>query len=250
MGKSDKKISFLFIFIGSLLFFLIIINISDIFSSLLTSEKSLFLVDKIEATSYNAYCVSSADFDNEEEAQIHCEQIKQIGGMGIVFKKGEYFALTSIYPTLIEAQEIQKNLIELDYEAKVVKLEVKNILKEYKGKNKEIVAECLHSFKEIFLSLYESCIKFDKNLINESQLKGKLAEVWTKNDNLINELKENQVNLNSKEKNFVLNLMIESSEIIEDIILFKDDKMQLSSKVKQGCFFIVQLNMLLAENFV
>ena len=249
-AKNGKKLSFLFVFVGILLFFLLIVNISDIFSSLITSEKSLFLVDKIEKSSYNAYCVSYDDFESEAEAQTYCEEIKTLGGMGIVFRRGEYFALTSIYPTLIEAQEIQKNLLEMDYDAKVVKLEVKSISKEYKGSNKELLGECLQSFRETFLALYDTCINFDKNLINESQVKGDLAEIWTKNKNLQNKLANSQVNLTDEEKNLILDLMSDSSEIVEETLLFTGNKMQLSSLIKQNCFDIVQINIFLSENFV
>lgn len=250
LSKSGKKLSFLFVFVGILLFFLLIINISDIFSSLITSEKSLFLVDKIEKSSYNAYCVSYEDFESEAEAENFCEEISSLGGMGVVFRRGEYFVLTSIYPTLIEAQEIQNNLLEMDYDAKVVKLEVKSISKEYKGSNKELIGQCLQSFREIFLSIYDTGINFDKNLINESQVKGNLAQMWTKNKNLHKNLANAQVNLTNEEKNLILDLMNDSSGIVEEALLFTGEKLQLSSLLKQTCFDIVQLNILLSENFV
>jgi len=250
LAKKGKKLSFLFFFLCILLFFLLIINVSDIFSSLITSEKSLFLIDKIEKTSYNAYCVSYADFDSEQEAQTYCEEISQMGGMGIVFHKGEYFALTSIYPTLIEAQEIQKNLLEMGYDAKVVKLEVKSISKDYKGNNKEIIIDCLQSFREIFLTLYDTCSDFDKNLTNESQVKGELAKIWTENKNLQNNFAQTQVNLTDEEKNLILELMSDANDLVEEALLFTGEKLQLSSLLKQICFDIVQQNIYLTENFV
>ncbi|NCB48331.1 MAG: hypothetical protein EOM55_01690 [Clostridia bacterium] len=250
LSKNGKKLSFLFIFVGILMFFLLIVNISDIFSSLITSEKSLFLIDKIEKSSYNVYCVSFDDFENEEEAENCCDEIRLLGGMGVVFRRGEYFALTSIYPTLIEAQEIQQNLLEMEYNAKVVKLEVKAISKEYKGSNKELIGRGLQSFREIFIALYETCIKFDKNLINESQVKGNLAEIWTKNKNLQKSFENAQMSLTDEEKNLILDLMSDTNDTVEQTLLFSGEKLQLSSLLKQSCFDIVQLNIYLFENFV
>lgn len=228
---------------------MLVINISDIFSSLITREKSLFLVDKIENVSYNAYCISLCDFDNEQSAQTFCQQLKAEGGMGEVFNRGEFFCLSSIYPTLIEAQEIQENLKILGYDAKVVKLDVPAISKEYKGAGKQIIIECLSSFRQTFLALYDATIDFDKNLTNESQLKGTLAKIWTKTKNQISKVQSQPLSLDEDELSILLQSLLEASTIVEDALLFTGPRHQLSSLLKTCCLDIIQLNAHLAQNF-
>lgn len=248
-SKNAGLLSILFVFLIVLMIFLVIINISDIFSSLITSEKSIFLNDKIEQASYNAYCVSAGDFASENDAITACSQVAREGGMGIVHKRGEYFALAGIYPTLIEAQEVQKNLRENNCDAKVVRLEVRSISKDYKGKNKELIAECLQSFRQNFLSLYEDCLNFDKNFTTESALKGKLAQFWTQNNDLIKKLSKTKTNISDEEKSFLISKMSNVSLFIEVPLLFSGERLQLSSLLKQTCYHIVLENMTLAESF-
>jgi hypothetical protein len=206
-------------------------------------------VDKVEMASYNAFCVSSKNFDNSDDAEIYCEQLQSIGAMGVVLERGEYFSLASIYPTLIEAQEVQTNLVALGYDAQVLKLEVGVISAEFNGENKDLVTSCIESFRTVFLGVFNACIDFDKDIQNEAQLKGLLAELWTKNKNLEQSLETLKDGLNDSQKTLLLDSMQQTNDIVEEILLFSGEKLALSSLMKRGAYEIVQTNISLAKNF-
>ena len=127
--KTNKKLSVSFVFLAVILFFLLVVNISDIFSSVITNKNSLFFTQKIELPSYSVYALSVDDFKTYEEAQNFSVSVQQNGGAGVVYESGEKFVFVSAYPTLIEAKEIQENLINLGFNARIVNIKIDGISK-------------------------------------------------------------------------------------------------------------------------
>lgn len=200
-----KKNSFFFGFLFLIVFMLLIINFSDIFSSIITNKNSLFIVDKIEIPSYSVYAVSIKDFSNLTEANECAEQVKAQGGAGLIYENGEKFVLLMGYSNLIEAKEIQNNFIELGYNSRIVNLKVNAVSHKYNGNNVNVLTKALSIFREIFLELNQAILKLDKNEISRNQFNSVITK-------FIVNITKIQKELNLKKDNFD----IEYIKIIND----------------------------------
>ena len=169
-------------------FLFIIVNFSDIFSSLITNRNSLFIVDKIEVPSYDVYAVSIEDFSTFDEANIYASQVKEQGGAGLVYESGEKFVLLMGYPNLIEAKEIQSNFIELGYNSRIVNLEVSAISHKYNGNNSKTLKRSIEFFRELYKELTNSVLNFDKKVLQRNQLNSIIAKYIAKVSDLDNNI--------------------------------------------------------------
>ncbi len=237
--KNNKKGAIFFILISILLFFLLIINISDIFSSIITKQKSIFINDKIEISSQCVYAVSAYDFMTKEEAESSAIQVENNGGMGLVYKNGEYFVLASCYPTLIEAQEIKDNLLLLGYNAKILNIKIDSLSFDYNGENADFIKTIFNSFREIFLKLYEIDIDYDKDLLNKANINGRLAVIIMQNNDFIKKLDETKTSLSNEEKGILKQAYLDINEFLNNIILSNYEKLQLTSLIKKSMMEIV-----------
>lgn len=244
--KSHKFLSIFITFLLVLISFFLIFNISDIFSSLITHKKGLFFVDRIEVTSYNIYGVSSKDFESEEDANNYASTIINQGAMGEVYHHGEYFVLVATYPTLLEAQEVQNNLINLGYNARIVNIFVKEFKHDYRGSDKALIEQSLYKFREIYYSLYNIDIDFDKGNLSRSSFTGKVAQILTEITAFCSRVSSSQISKEIKEN--LTNSFSSVIDLLEEVLYSPYSNFETSSLLKRNMFQIVQINEELAYN--
>ncbi len=237
--KKNKLKQILFVFLFILIDLLIVFNLADIFSSIITKEKGIFSSDKIEINSYSFYCVSSKHFLDEKQATLYADEIALKGAMGRVYKNGEYYVFAGIYPTLIDAQEVKENLLDLGYEARIVTFSIPSVLEKYKGKSKDILTNSIGVLKETVISMYNFCEDFDGGNIKRSNLNGKLACLCEKIDDAT---KNFSSNLSGLDKNFCQTVLCQlefTRNKVGEVILFGEDFEKCSSLLKNNIFDIV-----------
>jgi hypothetical protein len=247
--KKLKNKGFLFAFVMILLFFLLVINLSDVFSSLITNSGSVFSSQKIEIPSYNIYAVSVYDFDNEFQANSIAKKVAKEGGAGYVYHSGEYFVIAASYPVLAYAQEVQNNLQSLGYNARIVNINIDKVSKNYKGKNLKLFNASLTVFRSCYDELYDNLIKFDKEQISKQQINSTIAKYLSQISSLKNSLKQ----LKKEEDVSLSNIVLDSIENLEaklsNLLYSSKNKEEFSSQVKVTLIDIVLLNKQVCINF-
>lgn len=243
--KNSKIWSILFVFLIFLSSFLLIFNVSDIFSSIIMHKKSLFFLDRIDVTECIIYGVSARDFESEEDAMHYSESIIPTGAMGEVYHHGEYFVLTSTYPTLIEAQEVQGNLIRLGYEARIVNISIPLFRRDYRGEGKELIEEGLYKFRQIYSSLYNIDIQFDKGNLSRSSFSGQVAQVLTDFRNFMSFISASSIS--QKYKDALLSSYEAVTTLMEEVLYSTYSNFETSSLMKRNMLKIIEENIALLE---
>ncbi len=234
-----KQIVFVFLFI--LIDLLVVFNLSDIFSSIITHQNSIFASDKIEFNSFSFYCVSLKRFQVELDAQNYGKGISKKGAMGRVYQNGEYYVFANIYPNLIEAQEIKENLMELGYDSRIVKFSIPSISLNYKGKNKTFFLDCFNFFKQTSTTLCNLSIDFDGKTISRATLNGKIAQILKEATSFMTSLSE----INSKTDEQIVQVLQETFENfcakLKENIVVEDNFATYSCQLKNTIFDLVVL---------
>ena len=214
-------------------------------SSIITHKGSLLYKDHLQVPSYTIYGVSLDEFKDEFDANTYAKSVQKKGGMGQVYQSGEYYVLAQAYPTLSQALEVQDNLINLDYNSKVVAINVPAIDLVYKGDNKTNAKLTFLQFKNIYNSLFSLCISFDAGNITRVNFNGKLAYILSQNMEHIKciptlGLEENQ------EKQLTLSLK-NVNAYLEQVLYDSSSDTLVSSLIKRQMLCVVQENILLAQ---
>lgn len=234
--KTSKKLPIFFIFLVVFLIFFIIINISDIFSTLITKEKSIFYFDKIECPENLYFGVSISDFKREEDAKKFCNKIKCEGGLGEIIHSGEYFVLCHIYPTLLEAEEVRNNLINLNYNSRIVTIKVNEISFEYKGKEKSKITNAINSMKNAILEIYDITFDYDRNKIDDKEVLGSVAKILSSLTPTINNVKS----INFDYSNKLVESLKKTKVILEEILFCNKKNLELSCFLKEKMLQMVK----------
>jgi len=245
--KSQKKWSFFFTFTLSVIFVLIIVNFSDIFSSLITHKNSLFFKSKLETPSYTAYAVSIKDFPTTEEAEQCSYQVKNFGGMGTIYKNGESFVLLNVYPTLLEADEIKQNFVTKGYNAKILNINVNAVNLTYKGNNTNSFTNCINFFRQTFLTLYNCTLSLDKNEVNQTKINTSIAKKISEISNLTNTISTLNSSEDSAIKQVILPHFQEAKTQLNNLLSFVGNNYEYTSLLKQTAFKFVCINRQLVE---
>ena len=241
-NKNFKLRSIIFSFLLTVVFLFFILNLSDIFSSLITNRGSLFSSKKIECSSYNVYAVSITHFDNEIQANQAAIQVSNQGGAGVVYHNAEFFVLTSCYPTLAYAQEVSENLKALGHNSKIVCLNVEEILCDYKGKNSSLFLNSFQIYKSCFNTLYELSLQLDKKQVDYIDVNSNLMQKIKQTQSLKNQL-ENLTQESDKElKQTSLIYLTELENILNSGIEAVDFGNNYTANLKQILIKIVVLN--------
>ncbi len=240
VSKRNKVKQFFYVFLFVLIDLFVVFNVSNIFSSIIIHQKSFFEDTKVEYNSFSFYCVSLKHFLVEDEANKYANEVSKKGAMGSVFHNGEYYVFANIYPNLIEAQEIKENLIELGYDARIVKFSVPSILLNLKnGKNRQIVVDCLDFLREEAINLCNLCIEFDNKDIKRATANGKIASIIGKANDLLSEVAERQ----TKGEENVLAVLKNNLEMFcinfERVVLTQDNFEMFSCAIKKGIYDMV-----------
>lgn len=241
-SKKFKKFSILFFFAFSLVLFALIINFSDIFSSIITNKNSIFYSGKIEVPSYSVYAVSIKDFSSLDDATKCSEEVKKQGGAGYIYENGEKFVLLCGYPNLIEAKEIQNNFLELGYNSRIVNLKVDAVSHKYKGENGYYIEQSIQLIRNIYQDLYQQCIEFDKNNVAKTQINSLIAQNITKIAEYNKLLKNKKSGIDAKFINIISKSFENIENLLKQILYFEEENILLSSKVKEVCLKVVLEN--------
>lgn len=254
--KKHKKRSFLFGFLFIFLLCLLIFNLADVISSVITNSKSIFVQNKIEVPSYSAYAVAVSNFQNEDDVNAISNQIKSMGGAGEVYKSGKTFVLISMYQNLSQAKEIQNNLLLLGNKCEIVEINVDFISKKYAESDAPKLVQYIKNFKNIYKNLFEISIKFDKEQLSINQVKSMVKEALNlvlnvginlKNSVENSKLKEFLLLAYNSEKEALYNVLNFSSETSKKTNNQTDKMLQFSSLLKQSCFKTIFINANLAK---
>ena len=244
--KKHKKIGIILWLLTVIVFSMLLFNISDIASSIITRKGSLFYRDRIKISSYCVYGVSAGDYNSEDKANAYSSEVKAAGGMGQVYKSGEYYVLAQIYPTLLEATEVQENLLSKGYNAKVVTISVPQIDMTYTGQNKEQAESAFGEFRRAYTRCYELGIKLDKNEISCLVLQSSVASLLAENENIKNSLSSLGLPQNKEQ---ILSFHLGNlSSILRGIVYFEQTGNNFSSFFKTQLFLIVQENITLSQD--
>lgn len=238
----NSKFSLIFTIFFIVLFFLLIINVSDIFSSLITNKNSIFFTQKLEVPSYSVYAVSINDFDNLSQAEEYANAVKEKGGAGFVYKNGEHFVFVSSYPSLSEAKEIKQNLLDLGYKSRIVNLKIDAVLTNYKGNRLQLFLSSINFFRKAYNTLQTQTINFDKSEFSQSQINSCLAELLNENINLLNTMQSLSQNQDLPLKQEISVPLEEVKTLLESLLCFAGEDIEYSSKLKQTCLEIVIKN--------
>lgn len=237
--KKNKIKNIFFILLFILIDLIVVFNLSDIFSSIITHKRGIFFNEKIEFNSFSFYCVSLKHFQNEIDATNFANKISCKGAMGKVYKNGEYYVLANIYPNLIEAQEIKENLIDLGYDARIVKLSSPLISLNYKGKNKSLILDCLNFLKQTPINLCNFSIDFDSKNIKKSTLNGKLACLLEQSSDILGTFSQSKTKNDEKLYKKLQGIFENLDKKIEKVVLLEDNFESCACNLKQTIFEIV-----------
>ncbi|MBQ9792407.1 MAG: hypothetical protein IJW32_01490 [Clostridia bacterium] len=238
----NSKFSLIFTIFFIILFFLLVINVSDIFSSLITNKNSIFFTQKLEVPSFSIYAVSINDFDNSYQAGEYAKAVKEKGGAGFVYQSGEHFVFVSSYPSLSEAKEIKQNLLDLGYKSRIVNLKVDAILTTYKGNNLQHFLSSVNFFRKAYNTLQIQTISFDKKEASQSQVNSCLAKLLDENINLLNTMQSLSQNQDLPLKQEISVPLKEVKTLLESLLCFAGEDIEYTSKLKQTCLEIVLKN--------
>lgn len=240
----SKKYSILFVILFIILFCVIIFNISDIISSLITQEKSIFYKDKIETTSFTVYAVSVGDYETFDAASSEAQKVIAQGGMGKVYESGEFYLIASIYPTLIEAQEIRDNLRDLGFDSKIININVREVFYDYKAKDKELIVSTINLFRNTFLDLYDLTLKFDSSEIDRLDADEQIASLCAKIASIRSSFLANKNMLQDEINSVIASSLDALYDNTYSLLYFTDSDIYFSSYLK--C--VMYENVILAKN--
>ena len=88
----------------------LMINIADIFSSLISNDKSIFSAGKIRISNSTMYAISVGQFADQQQAELLSTQVSSQGGAGYVYHSGDYFVFTSLYDSIVDAKSVVEKL--------------------------------------------------------------------------------------------------------------------------------------------
>lgn len=208
----------------------LVVSLSDLLSSAITHTGSLFLRENFSVPSYSMYCVSCEKFKNQDDAIRYANNLKDKGGLGEVLRDGEYYAIVSVYPTLLEAKEIEENLKTLGYNANIKPVTAREIKTRERGDLAKL-KEFVDLPRETFLRVYNLGLLLDKGKLTKLELDGNLSVLI---DKLDKETKDCGSDFSGELKN---NLKF-ARGVLSDLVSFRGSDLEISSAVKLACYKI------------
>lgn len=246
--KNHKKQSLFFGLLFIVVLCLLIFNISDVISSIITNSKSIFVQNKLEVPSFNTYAIAISKNNGQDDELI--KLIQNMGGAGIYYKE-DNCVLISMYPTLLQAKEIEENLKELGNDVKLCTLCVNSISKKYNSKEISKVSNLIRFFKTIYKELFDISINFDRGLKSIKQVKNQIKDTLNVvlnhalniktniSDESIKQVLSNYYNLEKENLYNILNFNAKVETINSNNI---EENIQFSSLIKQTYFKTIFLN--------
>ena len=223
--KGKRHGGFIFIFtilLAVLIYF--IVNISGSVVSVFASKQE----NKAYISQANYYAVSLANFSENQSAVIVANDCKNIGGAGYIYEQDSlFYVLTSVYPTLNQAQSVQNKLQKSKYtQTSIVNIQIEQkdysaLLKKISSQNEDVFINYLGVFDNAFDVFYSLSVQYDKSNITFSACKQQILFLYSKYKPMYDTLM--QVNQSLKDEQLtkllsssqnILSLMQNSSNIL------------------------------------
>ncbi len=218
------------------------INIADIFSSLISNDKSIFSSGKIRVSNTTMYAVSVGQFETEQQAQTISQQISSQGGAGYVYHSGDYFVFTSLYDSIVDAKSVVEKLKTDQVQAKIVNINIPAITLSYKGKSREDILTCIEFFKQAYQELYSLSIEYDSGKITTLQVKDKIVQLVAKSKQILNQSSRLVSKENKPQLLLLENKLMSVNLVLQNLYDFQPQGLYFNSAIKYTYFKIILLN--------
>lgn len=241
-SQNRSKVGIFVAIFGTILFCMTCFVASDLISSVITHEGSIFIPSKIEIPENMLYCVSICDYETEDDAKIAAQVVQGKGGMGRVYRGGEFFVLVAGYPTLIEAQEVRDNLCQMGNNARIVNIKIPELTLGYHGKNKQEIEQILRFPRQVVLEIYNLILNYDDGNLPTGTLNASLVSLFQKSRQNEEKFSSLKLKLPGKSKKAILNCLNAISTTLNNCILSKTDTNAKTSALKCAMFEISEQN--------
>ena len=232
LRRGFKKFSLLFFLVLIVVFVLVVFNIADLFSSVITNKGSLLYGEKIRIPNTIYYGMSVYNSSSKEKCKEKSKEVIKQGGAGCLYQMGDYFVLTSIYLSHEEAREIKENLSKID-SVKIININVPVININYKGNHLSDNNEMFLTYNKLFKKLYDLSINYDTGNISSVEVKKEVGVISSEFGQKI----ANFDAIYKKEKYEFQNKLLKSLKDIKieiDNLLTCDSvELMLNSKIKE-----------------
>ncbi len=231
--KNFKKFSVFFLICFIVVFVLIVLNIADLFSTAITNKGSLLYGEKIRITNMIYYGVSVFNSNTEENTKDAARQVSKQGGAGFVLNMGDYYVLSSIYPSHESALEVKENLEKSGVEARIININAPVININYKGNKLKENEEIFSSFNNLFLSLYDISLEYDLGNKTAVDVKKEISSLSTSFSQKITDFSA----IYEKEKNtfqkVLLDALNKAKLKIDTLLTVETMELKLNSEIKK-----------------
>ena len=246
-SKFKSGISIFFIIVFLLILSLIVVNIADLISSLISGNTSIFNGSKIRITSNTMYAVSLGQFSTKNDAETLANNVASQGAAGYIYQAGDYFVLTSMYDSIIDANSVIEKLKNDNLEAKIVNINIPTIILDYKGKFSNELIESIEFFKICYKKLYDLSINFDSGEITSGQTKQSILDLLSQAKQM---QKTTQQMMQQEKLDFLINLdnkMLSLVTILDGLYVTDNQNLMFNSAIKNCYFKIIMLNVTFAK---
>ena len=156
-------------FIISLL--VIILGCTFYFSAdyVVTTVANLGGSNVVTAPSISYYAIQEGEYDTIEEATLHSQKVREIGGAGYVYKKDLiYKVLVSVYEKENDATNVLNKIKGVLSDAKVIVLQSPQIVMDYnlEEADSKCLEDVLNLFHNVYSKLYALGVGYDSGEIN------------------------------------------------------------------------------------
>ncbi|MBE7082520.1 MAG: hypothetical protein E7378_02425 [Clostridiales bacterium] len=203
---------------------LLMVNLADIFSSLITVGGFGFTNDNMVFAETKYYAVCTSSHASKLSANESCDTIQMQGGAGYVFAGDDvFYVIASIYESEGDAEKVLNNIKESKPNASIQTITIKGISfnNNLSAQEKAVINESIAIYKKTYKQLYDISVSLDTAVLTEVNARLKLNEISSSitttlgnfntlfSSNLTTGLMQIQTNLNNL--NEQIKLLIDST---------------------------------------
>lgn len=172
--KKNKSLKTIFTNIFTISFFLVsfvlVINLADIFSSLITVGGFSFAGENLSFQKMITYAVCTSNHPTKLAASELSETTKIQGGAGYIYmNENSYYIIASIYDNSADAEKVLKNILSDKPNASIQQINIPaiNIASNLSSQEKNTISDSIVVFKNSYKKLYDISVSLDTGLITE-----------------------------------------------------------------------------------
>lgn len=171
MTKKSKFYSFTI----TILMFVLMVVLADLFSSVITIGNFAFLSTQgIKSNSFTIYALSIDKCSTLSQASQVSNEAKLRGGAGYIHSQdGLYYVLLSAYENQNDALKVQENLLENEQSSELITINITEIVIDLSlnANEKTSIQDALSSFKNAYKNLYDFSVSIDTGVKTLSEIK-------------------------------------------------------------------------------